>query len=30
MPLSNILIKFGSDGGNPPAMTYKYYIVPEQ
>ena len=30
MPLSNILIKFGSDGGNPPAATFKYYIVPEE
>ncbi|MEI8290537.1 MAG: M4 family metallopeptidase [Verrucomicrobiota bacterium] len=30
MPLSHFLIKFGSDGGNPPAPTFKYYIVPEK
>jgi hypothetical protein len=30
MPLSNILIKFGSDGGNPASATFKYYIVPEK
>ena len=30
MPLSNILIKFGSDGGNPPTATFKYYIVPDK
>jgi len=30
MPLSNILIKFGSDGGNPAKALYKYYIVPEK
>jgi len=30
MPLSHFLIKFGSDGGNPPAATFKYYIVPDK